>query len=193
MSSSTAERPGTRATLRQAGLTPNAPPLTPPCRRRHRQVEVVENNITQHLTEDDSYETPYPTETETVPTAPTKSLLMSDSSRHRQKPGAAPTLYDRTSAALQSFFLKLDFFFKLSKDKINDKVRTMYVGNGIEEEELAVWYLGAEEELTALSWGEFKTVFLRRALPTGYLWDVLAHVRGNHQGSRLYIDWSTEL
>jgi hypothetical protein len=170
MSPSTAERPGTCTTLRQAGLTPNAPPPTPPRHGRHRQVEVIEDNITQHLTEDDSYETPYPTEieTETVPTAPTESLLMSDSSCHCQKPGAAPTLYDQTPAALRSFFLKLSFFFKLSKDKINDEVRIMYSGNGIEEEELAVWYLGAEEELTVLSWGEFKTVFLRRALPTGY-------------------------
>jgi hypothetical protein len=66
-------------------------------------------------------------------------------------------------------------------------------GMGIEEEELVVWYLGVEEELTALSWGEFKTVFLWDALPSGYLWDTLAHIRGNHQGSHSYIDWSTEL
>jgi hypothetical protein len=68
----------------------------------------------------------------------------------------------------------------------------MYMGNR-SKEELAVWYLGVQEELTVLSWGEFKTVFLRRALLTGYLWDALAHIRNNHQGSHSYIDWSMEL
>jgi hypothetical protein len=68
---------------------------------------------------------------------------------------------------------------------------TSFAGNRIKEEELAVWYLGAEEELTVLSWEEFKTVFLWHALPPGYLWDTLAHIRGNHQGGRSYVDWST--
>ena len=122
---------------------------------------------------------------------------MSDPSRRSQKPGDAPTLLDRTPVAIRSFLTRLDFFFKLSEVKnhkeVEDELRIMYAGNGLDEEEPAAWYEGAQEELTAMSWQDFQEAFLRRALPPGYLWDALARVRSNHEGGRAYVDWSTEM
>jgi hypothetical protein len=69
----------------------------------------------------------------------------------------------------------------------------MYAGTGSKRRSWQGGISGRRRDFTALSWEEFKMVFLWHTLPQGYLWDTLTHIEGNHQGGHSYIDWSAEL
>ncbi|KAK4702014.1 hypothetical protein P7C70_g4211, partial [Phenoliferia sp. Uapishka_3] len=122
----------------------------------------------------------------TTPTTPIAS---------RYQPGKPPLLEGRTAAAVKLFLSRLAFYF-LSKDiaKTKNALRIGWLGQGISEDsELHAWFKGDEEAFMETTWEKFVPVFLRRALPRDYVWDVLTAIRRDRQGSLEYTEWATRI
>ena len=115
--------------------------------------------------------------------------------RSSHRPGKAPTLTARDPASLRTFLSRLEFFFKREKlPADDDETRVQWAGAGMEGDgEMQAWYDGSEGELIQMEWGAFKAAFLARALPHDFVWDLLAEVRANRQGTQSFATWATAM